>query len=87
MGKSKGIYNAEFPEGTTVRIVEKDELERFLADWKAHNPLRPEQLEYAGCSANVTNVFFYHGGDELYELADLPGIWHEHCLARVDSHD
>ena len=28
----------------------------------------------------VTNVGFSHGGDVLYKLQRLPGIWHEECL-------
>lgn len=87
MEKSKEIYHAEFPEGTTVRVAQRDDLERFRADWKFHNPLQPEQLEYSGQLAIVTNVYFYHGGDELYELADLPGIWHGRLLAGVDQND
>jgi hypothetical protein len=35
------------------------------------------QLEAAGKAAQVKSVGFYHGGDELYELEDLPGLWHE----------
>jgi hypothetical protein len=38
------------------------------------------QLEYAGRIAEVESVGFYHGGDELYKLQGLPGIWHEVCL-------
>ena len=25
-------------------------------------------------------VAFYHGGDPLYKLAGIPGLWHEQCL-------
>jgi hypothetical protein len=28
-------------------------------------------------------VGFYHGGDELYELASVPGIWHEQNIHRA----
>jgi hypothetical protein len=28
----------------------------------------------------VKEVSFYHGGDQLYILENLPGIWHEQCL-------
>jgi hypothetical protein len=37
-------------------------------------------LLFAGHETRVKNVFFYHGGDELYELDNVPGIWHEQCL-------
>jgi hypothetical protein len=38
-------------------------------------------LRYAGRTARVRSVSFYHGGDELYELEDIPGIWHEENLS------
>lgn len=80
MGQSKGSYNEDFPVGSVVRIASRDDLERFLREWKLHHPLQPEQLEFGGRVATVNNVLFYHGGDELYQLEDIPGIWHEECL-------
>lgn len=80
MGKTRGSYNAEFPVGSSVRILGREFLERFLKDWKYHHPLEQIQLEYSGRLAEVMSVTFYHGGDELYELLDVPGVWHEECL-------
>lgn len=80
MGKTKGAYEPEFPVGTRVRILELEALERFQRKWKHHHPLRDEQLSFAGRAAQVASVAFYHGGDELYELKGVPGIWHEACL-------
>lgn len=80
MGKTKGPYCEEFPVGTTVRIIGEQPLWRFKKSWKYHHPLQPEQLPYAGRVAVVISVMFYHGGDELYELAGIPGLWHEECL-------
>jgi hypothetical protein len=71
---------ARFPIGTRVRIADLKELARFQADWKFHHPLEPEQLEYAGQIALVSEVTYYHGGDPLYSLEDVPGTWHEQCL-------
>ncbi len=82
MGKSKGPYNAEYPEGSKVRIVSREVLEDFLKTWHYHNKLRPEQLGYAGKTAEVESVGFYHGGDEIYKLRGVPGVWHESCLER-----
>ncbi|HET8920511.1 MAG TPA: hypothetical protein VFN27_12620 [Xanthobacteraceae bacterium] len=48
--------------------------------WAHHNKLQPEQLDYADRVALVESVSFYHGGDELYKLQGIPGIWHEQCL-------
>jgi len=66
-----------------VRIAGRADLENFLQTWKLHHPLEPGQLEYAGQVAEVQSVSFYHGGDELYQLQGVPGIWHEQCLDTV----
>jgi hypothetical protein len=80
MGKTKGPYNAEYPVGSVVKIVGRGALEDFMRTWKLHNKLQPEQLEYAGIGGTVKSVGFYHGGDELYQIDGVPGIWHERCL-------
>ena len=51
-----------------------------MAEWTFHHKLEPEQLAYAEAVAVVEKVGFYHGGDVLYNLKDIPGIWHEQCL-------
>jgi hypothetical protein len=76
-------YQEAFLKGSRVRVASRPELEVFKRDWKFHNKLQDEQLECASQVFTVMNVFFYHGGDVLYELADAPGIWHEQCLAKV----
>lgn len=73
-------YKEKFPVGSTVRVVALALLQEFKRTWEFHNPLRAEQLAYAGLVAQVAKVGFYHGGDVLYELAGIPGIWHEQCL-------
>jgi diadenosine tetraphosphatase ApaH/serine/threonine PP2A family protein phosphatase len=83
MRKAKGPYNAEFQEGSEVRIADRPALEEFQRTWRHHNKITDEQLDYAGALARVTFVGFYHGGDELYELEGVPGIWHERCLTAV----
>jgi RNAse (barnase) inhibitor barstar len=82
MGTRNGPYVADFPVDTTVRVAPRDDLDAFVAKWKWHHPLQAEQLEFAGWLAIVKSVAFYHGGDELYELHEVPGIWHEACLRR-----
>ncbi len=81
MGKSCGAYHEEYPVGTRVRIVGQSELERFACEWKLHNSLNPEQLKFAGELAQIEEVGFYHGGDELYKLKDVPGV-RSHPMAR-----
>jgi hypothetical protein len=66
-----------------VQVASHDELNEFLRTWRYHHKLRPEQLEFAGRISRVEDVSFYHGGDVLYALADIPGIWHERCLRRA----
>jgi hypothetical protein len=85
MGARNGPYNADFPEGTVVRIAPRSDLERFMTVWKLHNPLQPSQLAYAGVTAHVIHVHYYHGGDELYSLDCVPGLWHETCLRGIGA--
>ncbi|MCP4706856.1 MAG: hypothetical protein GY865_19835 [candidate division Zixibacteria bacterium] len=80
MGKTKGLYQEEYSVGSFVRIVKHENLEKFREEWQYHNKLQPEQMEYAGRTAQVQEAMFYHGGDEIYTLKDVPGIWHEQCL-------
>jgi hypothetical protein len=75
---------AKYRKGVVVRIATRPALEAFLRPtWKFHHPLHPEQLEYGGRSAKVQTSAMYHGGDVLYELEGVPGIWHERCLEAV----
>jgi hypothetical protein len=83
MGKTKGLNNAEFELGTEVRIADRAFLEEFLEAGQYHNELEPEQLAYAGRTAKVRNVSFFHGGDEIYTLEGIPGVWHEECLTAL----
>lgn len=85
MGRSRGPYNEEFPVGTVVQIVDERHLRRFQSEWNLHNPLTDEQVPFAGTPAVVKSVGFYHGGDELYTLEGLPGVWHEECLLKAGS--
>lgn len=74
------LYRATFPPGSKVRVISKPALEVFARDWIYHHKLRPEQMEYAGVTSTVNEVTFYHGGDQLYVLEGIPGIWNEPCL-------
>ncbi len=66
-----------------IRVADRPVLERFRSEWKFHNPLSIEQLDFSNREAKVSSVGFYHGGDVLYALEGLPGVWHETCLARA----
>jgi len=59
-------------------------LDEFKATWQYHHKLRPEQLPFADAVAAVAEVGFYHGGDPVYRLAGVPGLWLEQCLRRAD---
>jgi hypothetical protein len=78
-------YDALFEVGSTVRIQPFGVLDAFRSSWKFHHPLTVEQLRFADHSATVASIGYYHGGDVLYTLKDVPGIWHEECLARGDK--
>lgn len=82
MKQRQGYNPAKFRSGFIVRTLPRAELEAFAKSWKYHNPLQPEQLPFAGATAKVLRSFMYHGGDVLYELEGVPGIWHEQCLKR-----
>ncbi len=81
MGKTKGVNNVEFAVGTEVRIADRAFLEEFLEAGQYHHDLEPEQLEFAGRTAKVKAVEFFTGGDEIYSLEGIPGVWHEECLS------
>jgi hypothetical protein len=80
VGKTKGLNVAEFEVGSQVQVADRTFLEQFLEAGQYHNELEPEQLEYAGRTATVQSVNFFHGGDEIYQLDGIPGVWHEECL-------
>jgi hypothetical protein len=79
------LYDADYPEGTLVKIVTLQELESFRDSWRFHHPIQPEQLEYANRIVRVKSVGYYHGGDVLYQLEGIPGTWHERCLRAVEN--
>ncbi|HUJ32685.1 MAG TPA: hypothetical protein VLY23_15495 [Candidatus Acidoferrum sp.] len=81
MGRTKGVNNVEFEVGTEVRIADRAFLEAFLEAGQYHNELEPDQVEYAGRVARVKAVSLFHGGDEIYTLEGVPGVWHEECLS------
>ena len=73
-------YKEAFPAGVEVRVAERAFLEDFVATWKYHHKMQPEQLAFADRVTKVEAVSFYHGGDALYKLEGIPGLWHEQCL-------
>jgi hypothetical protein len=81
VGKTKGINKAEFEVGSEVRVANRAFLESVFEAGQYHNELEPEQLAYAGRVAKVKAVDFFHGGDEIYTLEGIPGVWHEECLS------
>lgn len=78
-------YVALFEVDSEVEIADSGSLAEFVQTWRLHNPLRQEQLTHAGKLARVRRVGFYHGGDVLYELEGVPGVWHEGCLRKAGT--
>lgn len=77
-------YKEAFPAGTMVRVADRAFLERFMSEWKCHHRPRPDQLAYADREAKVKSVGFYHGGDPVYTLEGVPGLWLEPCLHALE---
>ncbi len=73
-------YEAAYAKGVQVAIISRRELELFRENWVFHDKLELDQLQFAGRVASVKSIGYYHGGDVLYELEGVPGIWHEQCL-------
>ena len=71
--------STRFRQGERVRVAPRPALERFVQTWKYHHPLQPEQLAFAEATTSVAWIGDYHGGNILYQLEGIPGIWHE-CL-------
>ena len=78
-------YQEAYPRGSTVRVAARASLEGFMLSWLYHHKLQPEQLTYAGRETTVEEVGFYHGGDPVYKLAGIPGLWLEQCLEGAES--
>ena len=78
-------YREAFPVGSLVRVADRPKLDAFMVSWRYHHRLQQEQLAYAERVTTVEEVGFYHGGDPVYKLADLPGLWLEQCLERGSS--
>ena len=78
-------YKELYPVGSEVRVLPREKLEDFRRTWQFHDPLQEGQLPYAGAVSRVASVGFYHGGDVLYTLEKIPGIWHEICLGSASA--
>jgi hypothetical protein len=74
---------ANFAVGERVRVSDRETLEEFVRSWRLHHPLSAEQLGHAGQILRVASVSMYHGGDILYELEGIPGVWHQRLLEAV----
>jgi hypothetical protein len=78
-----GYDPAKYKPGTSVRVASRAALEHFLNTYTMHHKLHPDQLAFGGREARVLKTYMYHGGDIIYELEGVPGIWHERCLEAV----
>ncbi|HWK31430.1 MAG TPA: hypothetical protein VNR20_05010, partial [Terriglobales bacterium] len=67
-------YEARFPKGKSVRIASRSTLEEQRRDWEYHDPITDEHLKHAGTASRIKSVGFYHGGDVLYTLENLPHL-------------
>jgi len=83
MKRSVYPYQEDFPAGTKVRIKSSAFLEEFGKQWELHHPVTPEHLRFGGSAAVVAAVGFYQGGEAVYRLEGIPGIWHGELLERA----
>ena len=80
MSKFYGLDKIQ--SGDLVKIADRASLEDFARTWKLHHPLNPDQLQFAGQVAKILESSMYHGGDILYQLHDIPGVWHQGLLSK-----
>lgn len=78
-------YHERFPVGSRVRVASRERLDQFIRTWRFYNPLTAQQLPFAGRETTVRQVGFYHGGDALYTLDNIPGVWHEPCILDAEA--
>ena len=78
-------YEAVYPVGSKVRVADRAFLQNFKETWVYHHKLLPEQLDMRTLRLQSNGVAFYHGGDQLYNLQGVPGIWHPECLRPQDE--
>lgn len=76
-------YEEKFRVGDRVRVRSRADLERFKNEWKYHHPLTDEQVLCADAVGTVQEIGYYHGGDVLYQLDNILGMWHEENLSEA----
>ena len=84
MGKRTVLTKRSFPRVAKSKLRTVLFWKTSTEQWKSQHNLKPEQLGFADEIASVSSVGFYHGGDELYELEGVPGLWHEACLRAIE---
>jgi len=78
-------YQEKYPAGSMVRLAALAKLEEQRESWKYHHPITDAHLLQAGRLARVKGVAFYHGGDPLYTLENIPSILcHEFSLEAIE---
>jgi hypothetical protein len=63
-----------------VRIADAERLREFRRTWTLHHKLAEEQIKHGRRVTQVAEAAMYHGGDVIYKLEGVPGIWHERLL-------
>jgi len=73
-------YHPIFKKGDKIKINDKDYLLNFQRTWKYHHNITDDQIKYAERLAAVKDVYIYHGGEVMYALKSIPGIWLEQLI-------
>jgi hypothetical protein len=69
----------KFQAGDRVRIKSLEILQEFTLH-PVYQPLQESQFKYADKLAVIAESSMYHGGNILYQLKGVPGIWHQDLL-------
>jgi hypothetical protein len=70
----------KYTEGSRVRICSRARIEEFVRTGRYRRKIEDQQLAFAGQMATVKWSGLYDGGGFVYQLAGVPGLWHEQLL-------
>ncbi len=73
-------YHSTFKRGEKVRIKDSQYLEEFQKTWGYHHNISDDQIKQGGKPDTVNSIEYYHGGEVLIGLENVPGVWHEELL-------
>ena len=70
----------KYTQGSRVRISSRERIEEVLRTGRYRRKVEEQQFAFAGQVATVKWSGLYDGGGFVYQLAGVPGLWHEQLL-------